>query len=181
MTQDKGNPKSQALVKTFSAFDEDPDLSDIIEHVSNGGSLFQYCQHNEIPFGATRRWIYKDENRKLAYEDALAAHEDWANQALAHMILNLLKFDPASVHDDTGRLLPMNEWPAEARAALTKVKTCEKTGALKEAHFAGKLDAIKMLGSSTAFSTRKPKSETKSKSLEDILMEIEDEEKADEE
>lgn len=165
------------LVKTFSAFDEDPNLPEIVEFVSNGGSLFQYCKHNNLPFGATRRWVYTDDNRRMAYEDALAAHEDWANQALAHLILQVMSFDPSTVYDDTGRMLPVSEWPEAARFALTGIKSDGKTGQLTEAKFAAKLDAVKVLGTSTAFAARKPRNEPKAKkSLEDILSEIESEE-----
>lgn len=172
---------TKALTRPFSAFDEDPDIDAIVDHVSSGGTLAQYCKHNGLPFGATRSWIKAHEKRNLAYITAEAAREDWINQTLSTLITEILSFDPSTVEDDMGRILPVSQWPPAARAALVSVSTDKLTRELTGAKFTSKLDAIQLLGRHAAMFTQKPKNEAKERSLDDILDEVADLEAAEKE
>lgn len=105
----------------------------------------------------------------------MAAREDFYVQSLYNMVLEIASFDPQTIEDDMGNILPLQQWPPQARAALLKVNT--KDGELVGAQFTPKLDAIKMLGTAVAMFNKKPQ-ETKEKGLADLITEIEEEEAA---
>lgn len=164
---------NKLATRPMSPFDEEPDIHEIQEFISGGGSLVQYCRHHQLPFGAVRKWISQDEKRKAAYDDAMGAREDFYIQTLYNMVLEIASFDPSTVEDDMGNILPLQQWPPQARAALIQVQT--KDGGLTGAKFTPKLDAVKMLGQAISMFNRKPQEQEK-KGLADLLAEVEEEE-----
>lgn len=51
-------------------------------------------------------------------------------------------FDPASLYDESGRLLPVNELPPEIRHALPAIDIVEYANGARHLRFAGKLAAL---------------------------------------
>ena len=158
-------------ITILSAFDEDPDIDDICDFVSNGGSLVRYCNQRSMPFGEIRSWINKSDIRKQRYNESLAAREDFLAQNLCNMIYEIVRFDPRKIRDpDTGHILPMDQWPAEAAAAMKSIKVDPKTGNIVNVEWYDRPNAAKLLGSTIGMFAERIKVEG-TKSLSDMILE----------
>ena len=137
---------SLQVVTSDSPLESEPDIDKICDHVSNGGTLANFCNETGMSFGAVNTWIKENNYRNGKYKDAVACRQDWATQHLCSMVMEIARFDHKSVLAKDGvTFLPMSEWPPEARFAISELEVVPGTNVVK-VKFTPRLKAIEMIG-----------------------------------
>lgn len=89
-------------------------------------------------------------------------------------------FDPASILDDSGHLLPISELPPEIRRGLPAVEFTESPNGARKVRFAGKLAALIALGKHMSIFTNRIGDDPTDLPPFDPNAELDDEDDADE-
>jgi hypothetical protein len=161
--------KESLIPYQASVFDEKIQIDDLCEAVSNGQSLVKFCNERRLSFGDVKKWIRANEDRLRKYEEAVEIRDDWVSQNLCEAVINIASFDPGQILGPDGQALPLHEWPASARAALTAVEWDPRTG-LPKVKFESRLRAAELLGRSRGTFAEKTAKST-SKTLAELIME----------
>lgn len=149
--RDRDQASTEALVELVCA------------HVASGGTLIDLSEQWLVPMGKISAWVRKDEARSRRYADALMDQTDWYVQTLRRELKRITLRDIRLLYDDSGKLRPIHDWPAEIAACVSSVETEEvrttrssKTGdmdvetddvaTVKKVHFESKLVGLKLLG-----------------------------------
>jgi hypothetical protein len=136
-----GKPTSEGIVP----FIERDVIEELCDYVANGGTLARYAVDNDIPYRHLRKWLKGNEYNMSLYEDAVALRDDRDRQLLCDMVMQIARFDPKTVFSADGSVLPIDEWPSAARAALSGIDVVPGTNATK-VRFANRLEAVKLIG-----------------------------------
>lgn len=135
---------SKALTRVYTTLAPELDLEDICSFVSDGGTVAAYCSNNRLSYRHVRGWFKENEHRTSKLTDARSARDELRAQYLMSMVTEIASFDPSQIFDDAGNMLPVQQWPQSARAALGAYET-DKLGQPK-VKFVNRLDAAKMAG-----------------------------------
>ena len=157
------------VIHVITSRNDDLDMDDILDHVSNGGTLTTYCKDRCLPFGDTRAWVTRHPLRNKLYKEALMSREDYLAQSLINMIIELVRHDPGKVITDTGAIKPLSQWPPEARAAIKSFKVDPLTNQITDVQFTDRLKAIEMAGRTIGVFAKKVQVEGQ-ESLADLVM-----------
>lgn len=130
--------RTRALLDSEFVFDE------ICSHVANGGSVLDLCKSRDVRYSDVMAWIIADSERVKRYDAAKTARNEWADEALAARIRAMTHVDIRTLYKD-GVLLPVNEWPDDAAAAVAGVDVFEEfAGSGKEREKIGETRKVKL-------------------------------------
>lgn len=98
----------------------------IFKHLSNGGTIIDYCKlvgqrYDEIMF-----WINSDEGRRSLYEQGKKARLDWIYESCLKQYNALSTLDIRELYGESGELKPMADWPENAALAVFGVESLEQ-------------------------------------------------------
>jgi hypothetical protein len=122
------------------------DIGDICAAVSNGNTLYAYCKERMFDFGEVHTWVTAHPARKRQYETAVAARKDLVAQTLSHIVVSMIRFDPATVHHRDGSYKNIHDWPPEARAALEQLDVDPVSGVITKAKFTPRVKSLEIAG-----------------------------------
>lgn len=137
-----GHP-TEALVLAQQA-KEEPDIDEICDFISNGSTLAKYCAINSLHYGRTRHWIKANDYRKTKLDDSVALRDEWATEHMCSMVLDIARFDHSRIVDQEGQILPIDQWPPEARAAVANLEVVPGTNMIK-VKFIDRLKAVELV------------------------------------
>lgn len=157
-----------ASMKEMAKKFTNPTLMDqIVDHVASGGTIAKIAREMDVPYKTLIGWIRCDKLRSDRYDRALNDR----NEAMIENILNALdsiqNFDIRDLYDGEGNMLPMRQWPSEARFCVNSIKPTEWGNELK---LSDRLKAIELAGKHKAMFTERITHEA-GKSLVDLIQE----------
>ena len=133
----------------WSAFKADStSLEKLCRHIANGGTLPEFCASRDLAYADVALWIKLDAERQQLYTQALEARDEWFKDALIDQLRAVAIFDPRTLYDANGHLLPMEKWPAAAAHCVQVVESQEvmEVGTIRKVKCYDKLKAIELLG-----------------------------------
>jgi len=161
-------PDEVKLVPVTTALDIPFDIDEICNYVADGGTLAKFCRDRKMPYGDVRRFVKDNKYNLDKLEDAEEARDEWAKQMICDMVMEIARFDPRSVLDADGNVLPMQKWPPEARVAVSEIEVLPGTSAIK-VKFTPRLKAIDTIGKTLGMYATKLKVEA-NKTIADLIM-----------
>jgi len=134
----------------------DINITDLCEHVIQGGALPNYCKLKNIKYSQVIKWLYADEDREQEYELALKARGEWFIQSILDELKTIALADIRDAYDESGNLLPVHQWPDHVAKIVQAVEVQEdfegqgvmrkKVGETKRLKLWDKLKSIELLG-----------------------------------
>jgi len=142
--------------QTLQKITEPTFFPDLCDHITQGGGLPDLCKMLHIKYPRVVEWIYLDPDRKLRYEQALAARAEWTVQSILNELKDIALADIRLAYDSNGSLLPPNQWPDALARVVAAVETEElfdgqgdnriNIGQSKRLKMWDKLRALELLG-----------------------------------
>lgn len=96
-------------------------FQDIIDNVSNGGSLINLCALWNIRYSDMMRIIRADDILSKRYNQALKDREEWAKERILKEVQSLSMFNIKDIFNLDGTLKKPAEMPPEFTAAIKEV------------------------------------------------------------
>ena len=137
------NRVKRALVENQAVFDR------VVDHISNGGSLLDFCKMLGFKYSDVMRFIRTDPARKSIYEQALIDREEWAKERVISEIRALATYSIKDAMNQDGTFKRLADMPDELASAIKEI---DAEGSLK---FSDKLKALEMLGRQLGMFTEK--------------------------
>lgn len=122
-------------------------MNQIVHHVSNGGSILQIAREIDCSYQDILRWIRMDKERSRKYDIALNDRNEFVIETVLNALRAIKEFDLRDLYDSEMRIKPMDQWPADARYAVSSLKPTENGIELK---MADRLKAIELVGKNKA-------------------------------
>jgi len=128
------NRAKRALVENQEVFDR------VVDHISNGGSLLDFCRMLGFKYSDVMRFIRSNPARRATYEQALVDRKEWAQERVISEIRALATYSIKDAMNQDGTFKRLAEMPDELASAIKEI---DADGAVK---FSDKLKALEMLG-----------------------------------
>ena len=140
-----GDTRASLIERTLAKL-ADPNMpEDVLAHVASGGSLIELCKMWNVIYHRISRFMYEDAGRRKAYEEALAARDEFFIERIRLELRNLCAVDIRKAYDKDGKLLPPSDWPDELAAAIASVETFEEyDGSGKDREYIGDTQKLKL-------------------------------------
>lgn len=142
--------------RTRSVLAHPDTLNTIVDAVANGGSLLDLCSTWNVRYSDIIQWIYKEEDRKIWYENAIRARGEWFIQRVLKEIRDIGTVDLRDAYDDAGCLKDVKDIPADVAASIARIEVfeeCQGTGKdrkyigrTKKVIFNDKIKALELIG-----------------------------------
>lgn len=116
----------------------------IFKHLSNGGTIIDYCRLVGQRYDEVMFWINSDGGRRELYEQGKKARLDWIYESCLKQYNALSTLDIRELYGESGELKPMKDWPESAALAIAGVETFEQfeiVGGVRES--VGELKRVK--------------------------------------
>jgi len=156
-----------------------PDCLDIMcNFVACGGTLINFAKLYDVSFPDLMKWIRADKERTTLYNQAVTDRKEFTVESILQELRTLASFDVRQLYDDQGRLKPIQDWPANAAAAVAGIEVNELfqgkgddqeiIGMVKKIKLWDKNKSIEQLGKTLALYVDRVE-ETKVLKLEDLV------------
>lgn len=131
-----------AKITTIDVFENR--LDEIFSHLSNGGSLTEYCKLVKCDYSKLMGLIRRDPDAKKKYQDAISDRKEWAKERIYEELKHMSTYSIQDAVNPDGTLKRIQELP---EALARSIKEVDADGGIK---FADKLKALdqkqKLLG-----------------------------------
>jgi hypothetical protein len=123
-----------------------------LKHISNGGSLTEFCSELGIDYQAMVLMLDGDKEMRAKYNKAKEARKEWASEMVFEEIIALARANFSDMYTDTGELLPFTKMPAKIKKAIQSIKRTsryDKDGneiVTTEVKLYDKLKALELVG-----------------------------------
>lgn len=108
----------------------DPDFYwDLLEFISEGGTLIEWCKKWDINYSMVAAWLYEDKSRGGAYREALQRRKHYWEENIVLELGRLMNADLRSAFNNDGTMKPVSEWDDGLAGAVQSVTTRELTDA----------------------------------------------------
>jgi len=111
-------PRRKVTIQTLQ---ENPGqcLESICAHVATGGTLFEFCQENQVQYLDISNWLNLVPSRRNAYDMAKQSRGEYLLETILRQLIAIVDADISQAYDaQTGDPLPMKEWPSSLKIAL---------------------------------------------------------------
>jgi len=126
------DPSEDIEITAVDLVSRERELSDprrmerIFKHLSNGGTIIDYCRLVGQRYDEVMFWINSDEERRGLYEKGKQARLDWLYESCLKQYNALSTLDIRQLYGESGELKPMKDWPEEAALAVAGVESLEQ-------------------------------------------------------
>lgn len=156
-------------------------MTEICDHMANGGSMIDKCKAWNVPYGRIMTWINSDLERADAYNKSLIAQMYWAIDRVLKELKHIGTVDLAGAYTPDGKLKDMAEIPEEIRRCIAGVETEELydgvgkdrawIGYTKKLKLFDKIKALELIGKKFAMFVDRTRVDIHDKTLEDLIHE----------
>lgn len=118
---------SRERIERTNAVLAEPDAFEImLDHVSEGGTLAEWCSRRDIKFRTVREWIEFDPERKKAFVLATNSRESFLQDAVLATLRDLNAADLTALLTEDGSMKPLKDIPPQFRRLISSLETRTK-------------------------------------------------------
>ena len=100
--------------------ESDESLVDIIRHVSQGGTVVEFCDKNDLRLEDILAWVKMDASRSKDLDIARECRKTRHLEEMISQLRDIMNSNISQAYNQVnGDPLPMNEWPLGLKAALS--------------------------------------------------------------
>jgi len=106
----------------------EPDTQDILlDHISEGGTLAEFCSARDIKFRVVREWMETDPDRRKLFELANTSRERFLQDAVLATLRDLNAADLTELLTVDGQMKPLAQIPRQFRRLISGMETRTST------------------------------------------------------
>ena len=156
-------------------------MTEICDHMANGGSMIDKCKAWNVPYGRIMTWINSDTERAEQYSKSLVAQMYWAIDRVLKELNHIGTVDLSGAYDGHGKLKDIQDIPEDIRRCIAGVETDEIwdgvgkdrecIGHTKKIKLFDKIKALELIGKKFAMFVDRTRVDIHDKTLEDLVNE----------
>lgn len=156
-------------------------ISEVCEHVANGGSLIDRCKMWNVSYGKFVDWLNSDPVRADRYARALQSKMFWSIDRVLKELELIGLADIGEAYKDGNVLKDLSEMPESVRRCISGIETeelfsgvgkeREMIGYTKKVKFIEKTKALELIGKKFAMWIDRSRIDIEQKTIEDLIDE----------
>ncbi len=156
-------------------------MTEICDHMANGGSMIDKCKAWNVPYGRIMTWINSNPARAEQYQKSLTAQMYWAIDRVLKELKHIGTVDLSAAYDDLGALKRIHDIPEDIRRCIAGIETDEiwdgvgkdraVIGHTRKIKLFDKIKALELIGKKFAMFVDRTRVDIHDKTLEDLVHE----------
>lgn len=156
-------------------------ISEVCEHVANGGSLIDRCKLWGVSYGKFVDWLNSDPMRADRYARALESKMHWSIDRVLKELELIGLADVGEAYTPENKLKDIHDIPESLRRCIVSVeseelfdgvgKEREHIGYTKKIKFIEKTKALELIGKKFAMWIDRSRIDLSTKTIEDLIVE----------